>query len=196
MECLLGEEEKQRSHLEREKSDVNLQLTCKEMRPHQANSRLFLQPAERETQTFSAAAAEVQHIPTFQTASHINPMQQNVPQSVNPPSQSLSTSHHPPQPNYRPLYPCPAPNTFILYTLHFDHQLTWVCFGCGNSLKPSGVIGNPPGDLVIVSIMQRQYFHTRSGNLYFHCCTRCVRSRQPVFDPLRQCMVPDAKEAS
>ena len=156
------------------------------------NSRPIPQPADRETQPFSAPAAEALHI---QTASHVNAMQQNVPQSVNPPSQS--TAYHPPQPNFRPPYPCPAPNTFILYILHFCPPLTSVCFGCGNSLKPSGIICNPPGDLVIVSFMQRQYFHegetrTRSGNVYFHCFTRCVRIRQPAFDPPRHCMVPDA----
>ncbi len=44
--------------------------------------------------------------------------------------------------------------------------------GCGNTLKPSGVIGELPGDLVIVSFMPRQFrregeVHTKEGNIYF-----------------------------
>ena len=65
----------------------------------------------------------------------------------------------PPQLPGRPQFPHPAPNTFWLYSLHFCPPLTGRCFGCGNKLKPSGVIGQPPGDLVIVSFMPRQYRH-------------------------------------
>ena len=79
-----------------------------------------------------------------------------------------------------------------IFALHLPLGVLWH----GNSLKPSGIICNPPGDLVIVSFMQRQYFHegesrTRSGNVYFHCSTRCVLLRQPAFDPLRHCVVTD-----
>ena len=95
----------------------------------------------------------------------------------------------------RPQYPSPAANTFIVYSLHFCPPLTSVCFGCGKSLKPSGLISDPPGDLVIVSFMQRQFryggeVHTRPGNVYFHCMTTCVRQKQPAFDPRCHCTVP------
>ena len=59
----------------------------------------------------------------------------------------------------------------------------------------AGLISDPPGDLVIVSFMQRQFryggeVHTRPGNVYFHCMTSCVRQKQPAFDPRCHCTVP------
>ena len=95
----------------------------------------------------------------------------------------------------RPQYPSPAANTFIVYSLHFCPPLTSICFGCGKSLKPSSLISDPPGDLVIVSFMQRQFkyggeVHTRPVNVYFHCMTTCVRQKQPAFDPRCHCTVP------
>ena len=113
------------------------------------NTRPFFQPSEREHQ-FSAPAAQAQQTPTFRPPSHIKPIQQNVPQPVNPPRKNpgtLYTLRHPAQPNVRPSYPCPAPSTFVLYSPHLCPPLTSICFGCGNSLKPSGIICNPPGDL-------------------------------------------------
>jgi hypothetical protein len=167
-------------------------------RKRKKRSPATTQVPRNETQQFSAPPVQAQQLPTFQTQTHGNPIQQNFLQPVNPPPQSPSAPYlprHPPQP-VRPSCPCPAPNSFILYSLHFCPPLTSVCFGCGNSLKPSGIICNPPGDLVIVSFMQRQYFYegesrTRSGNVYFHCSARCVRLRQPAFDPLRHCVVTD-----
>ena len=95
----------------------------------------------------------------------------------------------------RPQYPSPAASIFIVYSLHFCPPLTSICFGWGKSLKPSGLISDPPGDLVIVSFMQRQFryggeVHTRPGNVYFHCMTTCVRQKQPAFDPRCHCTVP------
>ena len=107
----------------------------------------------------------------------------------------FSTSYTPCPLPIRPQYPSPAANTFIIYSLHFCPPLTSVCFGCGNPLKPSGFISDPPGDLVIVSFMPRQFrlggeVHTRAGNVYFHCLTTCVRYKQPAFDPRCHCTVP------
>ena len=45
-------------------------------------------------------------------------------------------------------------SVFFVYGLFGQHV---TCFGCGSTLKLSGVIGEPPGDLVIVSFMRRQY---------------------------------------
>ena len=64
-----------------------------------------------------------------------------------------------PQQQMLPPYPSPAPNTFILYSFHFCPPLMSVCFGCGSSLKPSGLISDPPGELVIVSKMLREWIH-------------------------------------
>ena len=62
-------------------------------------------------------------------------------------------------------------------------------------IKASGLISDPPDDLVIVSFMQRQFryggeVHTRPGNVYFHCMTTSVRQKQPAFDPRCHCTVP------
>ena len=62
-------------------------------------------------------------------------------------------------------------------------------------IKPSGLISDPPDDLVIVSFMQRQFryggeVHPRPGNVYFHCMTTCVRQKQPAFDPRCHWTVP------
>jgi hypothetical protein len=112
------------------------------------------------------------------------------------PSYSLPPCPPPLQPPVCPPFPNPGPNTFLLYSLRLCHPLTCGCFGCGKTLKPSGVIGEPPGDLVIVSFMPRQFrhegeLHSKEGNVYFHCMTTCVRSRQPAFDPRMHCTVPN-----
>ena len=70
----------------------------------------------------------------------------------------------------RPPYPKPEAFKFILYLLAFCPPKTSVCHGCSNSLKPNGVIPEPPWDLVIVSNMERQWMeenilHTRQGNV-------------------------------
>ena len=75
---------------------------------------------------------------------------------------------------------------FTLYFLHYCPPLTSHCFGCGNPLKYSGVINDPPGELVIVSHMMREWMHggqwvRKPGNVYFHCSLACVQrqNRQP-----------------
>ena len=52
----------------------------------------------------------------------------------------VQNQYQQPMPCARPPYPSPAPNTFVLYSLHFCPPLTSVCFGCGNPLKPCGMI--------------------------------------------------------
>ena len=81
-----------------------------------------------------------------------------------------------------PPYPTPVPGMFIIYLLHFCPPKTSVCYGCSQLLKPSGVIQNPPHDLVIVSNMEREWHdgnmvHRKYSNVYFHCCCECVRKR-------------------
>lgn len=96
--------------------------------------------------------------------------------------------------NNRPGYPSPVPNSFIIYLLNYCPKQTSVCFGCGSSLKPGGLICNPPGDLVVVSNMYREWrqdgqMHRKLANVYFHCIPDCIRRRQPYFQP-DQCFVP------
>ena len=97
-------------------------------------------------------------------------------------------------PQFRPPYPAPRPNSFIIYLIGFCSPQTSVCFGCGSSLKPGGLIGNPPADLVIVSNMHREWrkdgdIRCKSANVYFHCILTCVRNKQPFFQP-DQCTIP------
>ena len=64
----------------------------------------------------------------------------------------------------------------------------WSSSRCGQALKPGGVIGNPPYDLVVVSRMPRQYIdqsgkrhQSRETNVYFHALTRCIKQKQPYL---------------
>jgi len=64
-----------------------------------------------------------------------------------------------------------------------------VCYGCGQTLKPGGKIGDIPYDLVIVSNAMRRYkdqngeIRERSGNVYFHVHQGCLKRHQPYFIP-------------
>ena len=85
-------------------------------------------------------------------------------------------------------YPSPERDTFVVYLLGMCPQRTSSWFGCNNSLKPGGSIGNPPADLVIVSNMIRTWtqqgqLKSRQGNVYLHCVPMCVQQKQPYFQP-------------
>ena len=82
-------------------------------------------------------------------------------------------------------YPCSQPDMFLIYLLGMCPKQTSICFGCRNSLKPGGVIGTPPADLVIVSKMVRTWTHegqqqSRHANVYVHCVPTCVRTFNPA----------------
>ncbi len=62
------------------------------------------------------------------------------------------------------------------------------CYGCSQTLKPGGTIGNPPHDLVIISRMKRSYrdpstleMRSREGNVYFHVHESCIRKLATLF---------------
>ena len=95
-----------------------------------------------------------------------------------------------------PKFPSPQPNQFMVYLLQYCPQRTSVCFGCGNTLKPGGNIGNPPMDLAIVSHMVRSWVQdnqvfSKPANVYFHCLPGCVQKKQPYFQPHVHCHIPD-----
>ena len=97
-------------------------------------------------------------------------------------------------PGVHPAYPSPNPGTFLVYLLCYCPNQTSICFSCRRMLKPSGIIGNPPADLVIVSNMVRQWsqgglVHSKPGNVYFHCLSTCVQQWQPYFRP-SLCVIP------
>lgn len=164
----------------------------------QAAPRIIQEPPQLTQATPQFAPPQQNATPQF------SPPQQNVfPQQMGynntvPQVHQQLTAHacRPTSAEVTPPYPSPAPNTFLLYSLHFCPPLTSVCFGCGNPLKQAGVISDPPGELVIVSNMQRQWIQggqwsTKPGNVYFHCSIPCVRRRQPDFVPQAHCTIPD-----
>ena len=61
------------------------------------------------------------------------------------------------------------------------------CFGCGQTLKPGGQIGEPPYDLVIVSNAKRSCYdragqlQERPRNVYYHINAGCMKKRQSIF---------------
>ena len=100
---------------------------------------------------------------------------------VNVNDQSLHSPHRQKRPNA-------ARGVFEVQLLQDCPTQVFKCFGCGQTLKPNDVIGQPPFDLVIVSKVQRHYFdnnglkQSKEGNVYFHAVKRCIISKQPYFD--------------
>ena len=47
-------------------------------------------------------------------------------------------------PGVRPAYTSPNPGTFVIYLFCYCPNQTSICFGCRRTLKPGGVVGNPP----------------------------------------------------
>lgn len=93
-----------------------------------------------------------------------------------------------------PCFPSPGQGQFIVYLLEYCPSQTSVCFGCGNTLKPNASIPAPPGNLVVVSKMAREWSHqgrlfSRPSNVYFHCVISCIQRKQPNFDG-RCCFIP------
>jgi hypothetical protein len=102
--------------------------------------------------------------------------------STTPPSVPMQGHQHAQHMLSLPPYPTAVPGMFIIYLLHFCPPNTSVCFGCSQSLKPYGVIQQPPFDLVIVSNMEREWHHNnmlhrKFSNVYFHCCCACVQKK-------------------
>lgn len=79
---------------------------------------------------------------------------------------------------------------FSVNLLQFCPALVRSCYGCAQPLKPGGVIGTPPYDLVIVTRMNREFpdpvtglIRSKEGNVYFHVNLNCLRRKQPYFNP-------------
>ena len=112
------------------------------------------------------------------------------------PSSSSQTSSHPTnvlqQPRI-PSFPSANPGQFLVYLLQFCPGQTSMCFGCGNPLKPDGVIPETPNDLVVVSKMLREWMYqgvanSKVKNVYFHCSKVCIQRKQPNFR--NTCFIP------
>ena len=143
-----------------------------------------------------SAHQRLQHYP--QRSNVVHPLPVNGSTAYNfPATSSVASAYRMPSPVIsHPKFPSPMPNQFIVYLLKYCPQKTSVCFGCGNTLKPGGSIGNPPMDLVIVSHMARSWVQenqvfSKPSNVYFHCLQQCVQKRQPYFQAKLHCFIPD-----
>jgi len=121
---------------------------------------------------------------------------QSTPQTSFQPHSTPQTSFQTNQPHHQltiPYFLSPGQGQFIVYLLQYCPPQTSVCFGCGNTLKPNATIPAPPGDLVIVSKMAREWsyqgrLYRKPSNVYFHCNVPCVQRKQPNFNG-RSCFV-------
>ena len=75
----------------------------------------------------------------------------------------------------------------MLYFLEHCPPQVKTCFGCDQTLKPGGQIGEPPYDLVIVSNAKRSYYdragqlQERPGNVYYHVNAGRMKKHQAYF---------------
>ena len=54
-------------------------------------------------------------------------------------------------------------NSFTISQLQFCPTFVHSCFGCSQTLKPNGMIGNLLFELVVISRMQREYRTVADG---------------------------------
>ena len=89
----------------------------------------------------------------------------------------------------------PTEGSFHVQLLSLCNPNVRKCYGCAQALKVRGqndllFIPPPPYDMVLVTVMRRQYMHegqvrfSDPSNVYFHCKTQCVRNVQPSFVPV------------
>ncbi len=88
--------------------------------------------------------------------------------------QLTTQSLQPPQPNMQqvhscprivstwtvqlPSHPKPPPGIFTFAHLSFLNKRVSQCYGCGKTLKQGGHIPHPPEDMVITTMLHREYY--------------------------------------
>ena len=84
----------------------------------------------------------------------------------------------------------PPVGTFVFSLLQCCSPLVRTCFGCSQLLKLGGIIASPPYDLTIITRVNRGFRPTPDGqlmfkeqNVYFHVHLRCLKMKQPYFNP-------------
>ena len=143
------------------------------------------QPATQSMQPLQLCTLRVQ--PTIQP----QPRMQQVPSSAR--IVSNATAEAAPLPSC----PKPPPGVFAFARLSFLDKRVSQCYGCGKTLKEGGNIPYPPDDLVITSMLHREYYdkegkHYTSpkiSSVYIHLNPNCVRASCARFD-LASCIVP------
>ena len=89
-----------------------------------------------------------------------------------------------------------VPGLFMFDRLTFLDKKVSRCYGCGEALKPGGLIPHPPDDLVVTTRLHRKYYREgklqtspRISSVYFHLKQDCVRASCPSFS-LASCQFP------
>ena len=110
------------------------------------------------------------------------------------PGQSIESTENM-QVNY-PERPKPAPGIFAFGILSFLDSKVSRCYGCGQTLKPGGLISLAPDDLVLTTRLQRKYYKDGRqhispdiSSVYCHVNPYCVTTAFPGFQP-SLCQVP------
>ena len=143
------------------------------------------QPATQSMQPLQLRTLRVQ--PTIQP----QPRMQQVPSSAR--IVSNATAEAAPLPSR----PKPPPGVFAFARLSFLDKRVSQCYGCGKTLKEGGNIPYPPDDLVITTMLHREYYDKEGkhhispkiSSVYFHLNPNCVRASCARFD-LASCIVP------
>ena len=95
-----------------------------------------------------------------------------------------------------PQWPKPEAGILVFARLPFLDSKVTRCYGCGDTLKPSGTTPSPPDDLVLTIRLHRRYFKDRRqhmspdiSSVYYHVNPYCIRITFPAFQP-NVCRIP------
>ena len=95
-----------------------------------------------------------------------------------------------------PQRPKPEAGILVFARLPFLDSKVTRCYGCGDTLKPSGTIPSPPDDLVLTTRLHRRYFKDGRqhmspdiSSVYYHVNPYCIRITFPAFQP-NVCRIP------
>ena len=97
---------------------------------------------------------------------------------------------------YNPQRPKPPSGIFAFALLSFLDSKVSRCYGCGQSLKPDGLVPQAPNDLVVTTRLHRKYYkdgrqHVSPdlSSVYCHVNLYCVTTAFPGFQA-SLCQVP------
>ena len=92
------------------------------------------------------------------------------------------------QPN--PARQKPDFGSFVFASLLYLDSRVSRCYGCGELLKPGGVLPPPPNDLVLTTRLHRKYYKNGQlqispsiSSVYLHVNSQCVRAAFAEFTP-------------
>lgn len=91
----------------------------------------------------------------------------------------------------------PDPGSFAFARLPYLDIRVSRCYGCGELLKPGGVLPPPPSDLVLTTRLHRKYYKDGQlqisptiSSVYLHVSSYCARAALPEFTPA-YCYLPN-----